>query len=198
MKVYLAARYSRIDEINGCARELEAAGHEVTAAWLYGPSRNGETANGTPASIEARPVALSDYTGVGLCDVLVSFTETPRSHASRGGRHVEFGLALAWGKRVILVGPRENVFHAMPQVQHFPRWGPEVIEAVEHPGPRYPDLILPKSALSGDRYEVVRTVAHVLWAADVPATEAWDFASDAIAAGAESLVETVEQWVTLV
>ena len=40
--------------------------------------------------------------------------------SGRGGRHVEFGLAIAWGKPVYLVGERENVFHWLPQVRVFP------------------------------------------------------------------------------
>lgn len=42
--------------------------------------------------------------------------------ASRGGRHVEFGMALALGKRVIVVGPRENVFHLLPEVEVHVNW----------------------------------------------------------------------------
>lgn len=48
---------------------------------------------------------------------MISFTEPPRSGASRGGRHVEYGIALARGVRVIVVGFRENIFHWLPQVE---------------------------------------------------------------------------------
>jgi len=41
----------------------------------------------------------------------------------RGGRHVEFGLALAQGKHLILVGQPENVFHHLPQVRVIPEVG---------------------------------------------------------------------------
>ena len=44
-------------------------------------------------------------------DAVIVFTEMPNSVLATGGSHVEFGLALAQGKRVIVVGPRENVFH---------------------------------------------------------------------------------------
>ena len=42
MKVYLAARYSRRDELNGYADELRAAGHRVDARWLRGEPRTAE------------------------------------------------------------------------------------------------------------------------------------------------------------
>ena len=48
----------------------------------------------------AQPFALEDYADVSAADIVVSFTEAPGSGAARGGRHVEFGLALAWDKTV--------------------------------------------------------------------------------------------------
>jgi hypothetical protein len=47
----------------------------------------------------------------------------PNTILATGGRHVEFGLALAQGKRMIMVGPRENVFHyLLPDSQIFATW----------------------------------------------------------------------------
>lgn len=50
------------------------------------------------------------------------FSEPPDSHSKRGGRHVEFGMALAWGLRLIVIGQRENVFHCLPQVERYDTW----------------------------------------------------------------------------
>ena len=56
-------------------------------------------------------------------DAVIIFTEIPNTILATGGRHVEFGLALAQGKRVIIVGPRENVFHyLLPGSQVFVTW----------------------------------------------------------------------------
>lgn len=52
------------------------------------------------------------------CDLLIAFTEVPRSGHSRGGRHVELGIALGTMKQVWIVGPRENVFCWLPEVKH--------------------------------------------------------------------------------
>ena len=54
--------------------------------------------------------AKEDFSDVLACDLLIAFTEPPRSSASRGGRHVELGLALGRMKRVWVVGYRENIF----------------------------------------------------------------------------------------
>jgi hypothetical protein len=47
-----------------------------------------------------------------------------RIDSGRGGRHVEFGAAVATGKRLIVVGHRENLFHHLPGVEFFdgPKW----------------------------------------------------------------------------
>jgi hypothetical protein len=49
----------------------------------------------------------------------MSFTS---AGGGKGGRHVEYGLALGLGKRLIICGPRENIFHTLPQVEHYPDW----------------------------------------------------------------------------
>jgi len=53
---------------------------------------------------------------------LVSFTEDPNAivaGAARGERHVVFGIALAAGKRICIVGPRENIFHHLFAVEWY-------------------------------------------------------------------------------
>ena len=138
-KVYLAARYSRIGEVNNYADKLREAGYEVTSRWLLGIHQlhEGAEAVDVPAPsvpIESRPFAQDDLDDVRRSHVVISFTERPHVNGgSRGGRHVEFGMALAWGKRLLIVGPRENVFHTLPQVQQFNQWGPSVIKALEGP-----------------------------------------------------------------
>ena len=66
--------------------------------------------------MEGQPFALDDAADLQDAEVVISFTETPRSTYGTAvvGRHVEFGMALAWGKRLIVIGPRENVFQTMP------------------------------------------------------------------------------------
>ena len=128
MQIYLAARYSRLDELNGYAADLRALGHTVEARWLLGNQQLHEGADSIDAAIvsvplEGRPFARDDYEDVRKADMLIAFSEEPRAlNASRGGRHVEFGIALALGKKVAVVGPRENIFHTLPQVDHFWSW----------------------------------------------------------------------------
>ncbi len=55
----------------------------------------------------------------------------------KGGRHIEHGYAVATGKRLIVVGPRENIFHCHPATEAYETWveflGHESL-VVFHPG----------------------------------------------------------------
>ena len=74
------------------------------------------------AEAERLRFASEDWSDLLGSDICISFTETPRNTHSRGGRHVEFGAALALGKRCIIVGPRENVFHCLLEVERADSW----------------------------------------------------------------------------
>ena len=49
--------------------------------------------------------------------------------AAAAGHHVEFGYALAQGKRIILVGHRENVFNYLPEIEFVETW-PQALDAL--------------------------------------------------------------------
>ena len=90
MKIYLAARYSRIGELNSYKSELEARGHEITSRWLMGDRRVNDAALAEMEMADDIPVVVADkdYQDILAADTVICFTETPRSNHSRGGRHV--------------------------------------------------------------------------------------------------------------
>ena len=126
MKIYLAARYSRREELLRYASDLAELNHQVTSRWIEGSHQVSDAGLSEEGSVEERTrFAMEDWLDVCAAETVISFTEQPRSEltkASRGGRHVEFGAALAMHKRCIVVGPRENVFHCLPQVIVYPTW----------------------------------------------------------------------------
>ncbi len=141
MRFYIAARFDRLDEINIYANQLRERGYIVDCRWLQGLHQLHPGAHllDTPAgfpnvsegiTMAARPFAEDDVQDIVASDALVLFSEPPDSHSKRGGRHVEFGIALGLGKRLIVVGPRENVFHCLPQVERFATWV-ECLEMLE-------------------------------------------------------------------
>jgi len=70
--------------------------------------------------------ALADLQDLHAADAVISFTSA--GGGGKGGRHVEYGLAVGLGKRLVLVGPREHVFHVLPDVEWYPDW-PRLVTA---------------------------------------------------------------------
>jgi nucleoside 2-deoxyribosyltransferase len=66
---------------------------------------------------EARFRANEDYLDIERSDIVAVFTGVD---STTGGLHVELGVAIALKKRIIVVGPRGNVFHYMNVVEHYP------------------------------------------------------------------------------
>jgi len=123
MRFYLAARYSRRKELCEYRTILRDFGHEVTSRWLDGDYPTDDQGRSLEAPLaERQEVATQDLEDLMRASVVVSFTEPPRSTNGRGGRHVEFGLALATGRKCVVIGPRENVFHCLGCVDWFPDW----------------------------------------------------------------------------
>jgi hypothetical protein len=122
MKVYLAARYSRNAEMREVRDLLLGLGYEVTSRWIdqHGgmvlESIAAEKLNDSPG--ECRGYAEIDVADLVVADAVISFTSA--DGGGKGGRHIEFGMAHALGKRLIVVGPRENIFHTLPAVEVCP------------------------------------------------------------------------------
>lgn len=124
MRIYLAGRYSRREELCQYRARLEDLGHRITSRWLNGNHQiddRGLSVEG--AQNERVRFAEEDRTDVYAADMLIAFTEVARSSNSRGGRHVELGMALGRGKKVVIVGPRENVFCCLPEIRIFDDFG---------------------------------------------------------------------------
>jgi hypothetical protein len=121
--IYLAARYSRYPELQSYAKDLEALGHTVTSRWIKGDHEI--RADGKAETDAWHHVwAQEDYTDLVAAEVCISFTEGPENvpGRARGGRHTEYGIALALGKCCIVIGYRENVFHWLDTVAFYPTW----------------------------------------------------------------------------
>ncbi len=40
----------------------------------------------------------------------------------RGGRHTDFGMGLAFGKQLVVIGPQQHIYHYFPGVEVFRDW----------------------------------------------------------------------------
>lgn len=103
MKVYLAAPYPLREQMCNTADTLRAAGHTITSRWLLGDELTHQAAQ-------------MDLDDVYAADVLIAVNPVGWETIGTGGRHAEFGYALALGKKIILVGLRSNVFHYLESV----------------------------------------------------------------------------------
>ena len=129
-QIYIAGRYDRREELSEYADILRDKGFIVDCRWLLGthqihPHAEKVDVDKHPehgVTLLARPFAEDDVEDVFSADTLIFFSEPPDSHSKRGGRHVEFGMALAQGKRIIVIGDRENIFHCLPQIERFDTW----------------------------------------------------------------------------
>lgn len=100
---------------------LSVAGHLITSRWIAGNHQisDDELGSGEQERLLGERYAHEDLVDLAQADLVICFSETPRTTTSRGGRHVELGYALALNKEVWLVGPIENAFHCLGAIRRF-------------------------------------------------------------------------------
>ena len=137
MMIYVAAAYGRQLEMRGVRTQLRALGHQVTSRWLDQEIEvQSFTAVGqAPAAVQV--IARRDLNDIERAHAVLSFTD---GGLARGTRHVEFGYAMALGKRLVVIGPRENVFHCLGRVAWYPDW-PTLYDEMQHWAVDMKDLI---------------------------------------------------------
>ena len=125
MQIYLAGQYKQKDELMAVAAKLRAKGFTVVARWLDEP----HAASITLAEISDERLeqyAKIDLEDIDDCDEFIFFSLSPETLSVRGGRHVEFGYALAKKKYIAVIGPKENVFHYLSWHPHNVRHHPSI------------------------------------------------------------------------
>ena len=110
MKIYLAAQFKEQNLMKEWRKLLRQNGHYVTSRWLE-VSKAKETEKES-ASVEA----AKDLHDIHASEIVISHTINRGDLFTGGGRHIEFGFALALEKKLINVGGYESVFHQLPQV----------------------------------------------------------------------------------
>lgn len=129
MRYYFAGAYARRLKLAEYAEDLTGAGigAVVTSRWLTDPQEAADAGFSADYLTDTDRVQrawkygerdLIDLTG---SEAIVSFT----GEGTRGGRHVEHGLAIDMRigthpqMRLIVVGPLEHVFHCHPKTEVF-------------------------------------------------------------------------------
>lgn len=124
MRVYLAARYSRMHELENYASELRDYGIETTSRWITGRHETPPDGVAVDSPEHLAWAADEDLADLDDASVLIAFTEPEGAiyGRGRGGRHVEMGYALGTNKRIVVCGHRENVFCFLPEVWFARDW----------------------------------------------------------------------------
>lgn len=107
VKIYVAShcRWAALH----VAEVLNRQGHSITSRWHY--KAFNPTASHTEA--ERYEIAQEDYDDVASADYLVLIAGSERYP---GGKFVETGIALGLGKKVIVIGRRENMLIWLPKI----------------------------------------------------------------------------------
>lgn len=118
-QIYLADKFGHREKMRHVAELLRSDGHGITSQWIEIDDGTGTCDDPNPDDVVRARGAAMDLAQVQMADTLLAFSY-PRSLPNiGGGRHVEFGWALAHDLRVIVVGPRgEHVFHYAEGVEH--------------------------------------------------------------------------------
>ena len=134
MKVYLAAMFSKKNELREYAKCLRRLGIVITSEWL----RERHALKSKEKSISPKMLqwyAARDKKGIRKCDTFILVTPTDfdllkvgRSlgelrRLARAAHELECGMADALGKRLIIVGQRMNAFHYLKKYEVYPAWG---------------------------------------------------------------------------
>ncbi len=106
--VYIAAPYELRPVAKAARVALEQAGVMVIARWLDAQAQDSD--------VEAR----KDLVDIYQANALVALNPPEWACLGTGGRHVEFGFALAHRKLIVLVGARTNVFHQHSDIHCVP------------------------------------------------------------------------------
>lgn len=119
--VYLAARYSRNEEMRLYRDELAKYGIVVSSRWIDQHGGNVLESFVTSKLNEdpehCSKYALVDLDDLAAADTVINFTST--NGGGKGGRHWEMGWAYAARRRQYIVGPREHVFHTLPGIIRY-------------------------------------------------------------------------------
>jgi hypothetical protein len=117
VKVYLAAKFEKKNEMRTVRDFLVNDGHEVTSRWI--DVEHEEDASHTVTDTMRYEYAKMDVDDVLKADALIAFAGPRGEPSTGGGRHVEFGIALQAGRDIIVVGPKgEHIFHWFQDVIH--------------------------------------------------------------------------------
>ena len=123
MKVYVASRFLNRNLVKAFCHKVYMLRHstmgeiEFVQTWPNEDSTN-LIIDGAPDILAHKAIAHKDLREIDESDCVIVITE--QCESVPGGMHFEAGYAYAQGKRVIVIGPRVNVFYYMGSLEYYP------------------------------------------------------------------------------
>jgi hypothetical protein len=123
-KIYVAGYLENTERMRHVRSLLQSHGFIVTSRWIdEGDDQAKRRLEVWEGKIDEDPEKFAFFARRDLADIdearFVVFFSAGDGRMSSGGRHIEMGYALAKGYPVVIIGPRENVFQALPYFGHF-------------------------------------------------------------------------------
>jgi nucleoside 2-deoxyribosyltransferase len=118
--VYIASRFKNARVVEALSAKIESIDPTIRCiqTWSF-KAADALSVNSVPTHVGmAARVARADLAEIDVAQVIVALTQDCDDKIP-GGMHVEFGYAMARGLRLVVVGPRMNVFHYLPDVIHY-------------------------------------------------------------------------------
>lgn len=131
MKVYVAAPFGEYVEVLRSCRRLHLNEHEPTASWGVIAAELNGVCEAVPIGDQRRlNNAHLDMHDVRRSDAVIVLV--PESGGT--GMWVEVGMAIAWGKRVLCVGPalERTIFCALCEVYETPEAALDALNIHKH------------------------------------------------------------------
>lgn len=116
IKAYIAAGYSRKEEVAVVAKELESIGVVVISKWHKERAKPQTSLSDCTESFLRRN-AKKDIRELTEANYFVMLSVNPDIPFKRGGSCVENGFAIAKGLPVLVIGPKQHIFHYLPGVK---------------------------------------------------------------------------------
>ena len=117
LKIYLASRYLRRDELREYRKQLKDLGHEITSRWLAERKDQTSTMHDLQ-SAQHEVIATRDLEDIDAADMFVVFGNEPRNQ-KRGGHWVELGYAIGKGKEAVVLEEQENSFCFLESITFY-------------------------------------------------------------------------------
>lgn len=112
MKFYFASRFRNKEKLLSTAKILMQNKHKIVSSWLYTGSLKPYEENRE----HSRKMAAKIVKEIKSCDAFVLLSD-------RAGTDmfIEFGLAVAFGKKIFIIGKwnKRSLMHFHPQIKHI-------------------------------------------------------------------------------